>query len=106
MARRFAVEIAPAAFDALNAVRDRKSRGEIGKAIATLERNPGAQGKGLEGPLDGVRAIRADRDRYRILFEIDASARRVSVVFLGERRPGYTSDVYARAAALLRRLTR
>ncbi len=66
---------------------------------------PDLQGKPLAAPLEGVWRIRAARDRYRVLYEIDGVKRRIIVLDIGERRPGEPSDVYRLAARLLRDLT-
>ena len=105
MARRHTIELSATAFGCLQRIGDRKVRRELAAAIDGLARGPDVQGKPLEVPLDGVWSIHAARDHYRVLYEIDSKRARVTVLFVGERRPGRASDVYRVAARLLRDLT-
>jgi mRNA-degrading endonuclease RelE of RelBE toxin-antitoxin system len=105
LARLHFIELTATAVDSLRRVADRKVLREVGKAIDGLARGPEAQGKPLEVPLDGVWSIHAARDRYRVLYEIDARKRRVTILLVGARRPGKASDVYRIAARILRDLT-
>jgi mRNA-degrading endonuclease RelE of RelBE toxin-antitoxin system len=95
------VLLAPTAYECLRRVGDRKTRRERSDVIDGLAQEPERKGKALDPPLDGLRSARASRDRYRILYEVDDASRRVSVLFLGKRRPGGERDVYASAARLL-----
>jgi mRNA-degrading endonuclease RelE of RelBE toxin-antitoxin system len=104
--RVYALDITSEAQAALAKVRDKKLRAEIGSVITGLARQPEAQGKALEEPLDGLRSVRAARARYRILYLVDEDEAAVHVVFLGPRRPGEATDVYAIAKALGRELRR
>jgi mRNA interferase RelE/StbE len=105
LAARRDIEILPSAREALAAVADKKVLREIAKTIDGLSSRPETQGKVLTDPLEGVRSLRAARERYRVLFEIDAETGRVQVLFVGLRRPGRPADVYRIAARLLRRFT-
>jgi mRNA interferase RelE/StbE len=104
VASEYAIEIAPTGYGSLRAIRNKKILGEIVQAIDALARHPETQGKALLHPLEGVRSIRAARDRYRILYRVDPESRRASVLLAGERRPGEERDVYAVAQRLLRAL--
>ena len=59
------------------------------------------QGKALGDPLEDHRSVRAARGRYRILYRVEDIVR---VDFLGPRRPGHETDVYAVAEKLVRGL--
>jgi mRNA interferase RelE/StbE len=106
VARRFAVEIAPAGYQSLKALRDRKTRSQIAKTIDSLARSPESQGKALAGPLEGLRSARAARDRHRILYRVDTENQLVSVLLVARRKAGAEDDVYAVARKLLRALMR
>jgi mRNA interferase RelE/StbE len=82
----------------LRAVRDKKARREIAKAIDGLAESPDLQGKPLDRELTGYRAIRAFGDKYRILYKVDEMT--VFIVWIGERKPGQEDDVYAKARKL------
>ena len=101
MPRRYSLTLAPTAYACLRRIRDGKLLGEIAKAIDGLAEEPAEQGRPLDPPLEGVHSARAARERYRILYEIDDASANVSVLFVGKRRPGSESDVYATAARLL-----
>ena len=100
MARRYEIEIAPTGYRSLKSLHDKKTRREIGKVIDGLSRAPDAQGKALLGPLEGLRSVRAARDRFRILYRVDARTKMVSVLLVGERA-GQDADIYALAERLL-----
>lgn len=104
MRAAFSIELAPTAIGSLRAVRDKKIRAEIASAIDGLGTEPQQQGNELTGELAGLRSIHAFRDRYRVLFDVDAAEMRVRVFLVGERRPGRPSDVYREAALLLKQL--
>ncbi len=104
MPPHFHVEISPTGFDSLRRIRDRKVLGELGKAIDGLLKDPGTQGKALVHPLEGIRSLRAVRNRYRILFRVGERGRKVSVLLVGERNPGEGTDIYAAAQRLLKAL--
>jgi mRNA interferase RelE/StbE len=104
--RRFKIEIAPTGYRSLEALKDKKTLRELGKVIDGLARAPDEQGKALLGPLEGVRSVRAVRERFRVLYRVDARQRVVSVLFVGERAPGQDADVYTLAQKLLETLSR
>ena len=87
MASRFEIEIAPTGYQSLKAL-NKKLRREIANVIDGLVRAPEEQGKALLGPLEGLRSVHAVRDRFRILYRVDARSELVSVLLVGERAPG------------------
>jgi mRNA interferase RelE/StbE len=93
--------LAPSALASLDGVGNRKVRGEIAKVIGALVEQPAGRGKRLEPPLEALYSARAANERYRILYEVDEAAARVTVLFVGRRLPGTNRDVYAIAARLL-----
>ena len=106
MPRRYEIEIAPTGYRSLKTLKVKKLRREIAKVIDGLARAPEEQGKALLGPLEGVRSVRAARDRFRILYKVDTRARLVSVLLVGERADGQDADIYALAQKLLATLGR
>jgi mRNA interferase RelE/StbE len=104
--RRYKIQIAPTGFRSLEAVKNKKLLREIAKAIDGLVHAPAEQGKALVGPLEGIRSIRAARERFRILYRVDDGARVVSVLLVGERAPGRDADVYALAQKLVETFAR
>jgi mRNA interferase RelE/StbE len=101
VARRYKIEIAPTGYRSLEALKDKKTLHEVAKVIDGLDRAPDAQGKALVAPLEGVRSVRAARERFRVLYRVDARKRVVSVLLVGERAPGQDADIYALAQKLL-----
>ncbi|MGH9318978.1 MAG: type II toxin-antitoxin system RelE family toxin [Vicinamibacteria bacterium] len=106
MPRRHEIEIAPTGLRSFKAIKEKRLRRQIAKVIDGLALAPEKQGKPLLGPLEGVRSVRAARDRYRILYRIDSRAKLVSVLLVGERLPGRDADIYALATRLLATFTR
>jgi mRNA-degrading endonuclease RelE of RelBE toxin-antitoxin system len=104
--RGYEIEIAPTGYRSLETVKDKKLRRKIAKAIDDLARAPEDQGKALLGPLEGVRSVRAARDRFCILYQVDTRAKLVSVLLIGERAPGQDADIYTLAQKLLATFTR
>ena len=105
MVRGYEIEIAPTGFGSLKSVKNKKLRHEVTKVIDGLAHAPEKQGKALLGPLEGVRSVRAARDRFRILYRVDTRARIVSVLLVGERRSGHDADIYVLARKLLATFT-
>ncbi len=48
-----------------------------------------------------MRSVHAVRDRFRILYRVDARKKLVSILLVGERAPGQDADIYALAQKLL-----
>jgi len=99
MPSRFEIEIAPTGYRSLKAL-NKKLRHEIANVIDGLVRAPEEQGKAL-GPLEGLRSVHAARDRFRILYRVDALNELVSVLLVGACAPGQDADIYALAQKLL-----
>lgn len=106
MPRRYKIEIAPTGYRSLEALKSKKTLREVVKVIDELAQAPDEQGKALVGPLEGVRSVRAARERFRVLYRVDGRKRVVSVLLIGERAPGQDADVYALAQKLLQTFTR
>ncbi|MBI4600390.1 MAG: type II toxin-antitoxin system RelE/ParE family toxin [Planctomycetes bacterium] len=104
VAVQHSIDIAPTGYRSIRALKDKKLKREIAKAIDGLAKSPELQGKELVKPLEGVRSVRAAQGRFRILYKVDAAKRLVSVLLVGERRPGEATDVYAVAQRLLKLL--
>jgi mRNA interferase RelE/StbE len=96
--------LTPTGAKSLKELRDKKTQREVVKVLRSLSEEPARRGRPLEGPLDGLFSIHAVADRFPVLFELDQQERRVAIQFVGRRRPGQPDDVYARAAAILKRL--
>jgi mRNA interferase RelE/StbE len=79
----------------LGAIEDRRIRTKLAETITSLSQDPERRGKALIGELQGYRSIRAVGQRYRIVYQVDGSSRRVTVVAVGIRRGGSRKDVYA-----------
>jgi mRNA interferase RelE/StbE len=101
---RFRIQLSRTGFACLKAIKDKKVRGTIARSIDALASNPVLQGKALTGPLEGLRSIRAARDRYRIIYRVHDRRRLVSILWISPRRPGQQQDVYAIARRLLKTL--
>lgn len=98
------IEIVPAGFQSLEEISNKKVLRAITQVIDHLEEDPEHQGKALVHPLEGIRSVRAARDRYRILHRVDPDRRLVSVLLVGKRKAGREDDVYVLAQKLLRNL--
>jgi mRNA interferase RelE/StbE len=97
----YEIEIAPTGYKSIKAVKNKGLRREIVKVIDERAHAPEEQGKSLMGPLEGVRSLRAARDRFRILYRVDTGSSLVSILLVGERAPGHERDVYALARKLV-----
>ena len=87
----------------MKAVKDVRVRGIIADKIDDLAHEPTEIGYPLSDELAGHRSVRAVGKRYRIIYRIEESKRRVRIVVIGIRRAGSREDVYAVAARLSRR---
>lgn len=81
---------------------EKKVQREILNALAPLAKQPDI-GKSLVGPLAGLHSLRV-RNRYRVVYRINAEAKRVYVELIGERKPGRADDIYDVARRLLESL--
>lgn len=98
------IDLAPTGLESLKAIRDQKAQREMARAIDGLGEDPDRQGKALVAPFEGLRSLRAARNRYRILYRVDHDERRVRVLLVGKRKAGRDSDVYRVAKKLLETL--
>jgi mRNA interferase RelE/StbE len=99
----YQIEITPTALEALEAITDQRTRTTIVRRIDALTSEPRTQGKALRGELAGFLSVRAAGQRYRVVYRIDESDKRVTVYLVGIRREGSRRDVYALAQRLVRR---
>lgn len=74
----------------------------IADRIEELRDEPEKRGKPLFGDLGQYRSIRTAGQRYRIIYRIERDIVTVLVVFVGRRKAGDASDVYALAKRLMR----
>lgn len=96
------VVIMPPAKKHLRAILDRRVQQSINDCIGQLSEEPEKQDKLLSGTLAGYRSIRAFRQRYRIVYEVDTDQKKVLIYIVGIRKEGDRMDVYALAKRILR----
>lgn len=99
----FQIEITSTALEELEAIADRRTRSAIVRRIDALAEEPEKPGKPLRGWLAGFLSIRAAGQRYRIVYRVEGSRKRVLVYMVGIRRAGSRRDVYALAEHLVQR---
>ena len=89
---------------ASNALRkiEKRAQKQIINKLRDLEESPLQRGAPLLGELQGYRDIRAAGQRYRIIYTVEEEQVVVLVVYVGMRKEGDKSDVYAIAKRLLR----
>ena len=97
------IEITPTALESLKAIADRRTRSAIVRRIDTLAEEPEKLGKPLRGWLSGFMSVRAAGQRYRIVYRVEGTGKRVLVYMAGIRREGNSRDVYALAERLVQR---
>ena len=68
---------------------------------AKLAVDPSACSIGFSEPLQGWRSFHWGR--YRVVFKVYDDLRAIAVVGVGQRRPGYESDVYRKLEILARK---
>lgn len=71
------------------------------QTIENLKQNP-LQGKQLHGLLQNLYSIRTAENKFRIIYKIDMKNKLVSVLIVGERKPGSKDDIYALATRLIK----
>jgi mRNA interferase RelE/StbE len=98
------IDVAPAGYKSLEEISNKIILRPITQVIDHLEEDPEHPGKALVHPLEGIRSVRAARDRYRILYRVDPDRRMVSVLLVGKRKAGREDDVYILAQKLLKNL--
>ena len=86
----------------LDKISNRITRERIARKIDEISQNP-TVGKPLRGDFAGYRSVRAAAQRYRVIYRVEGERLIVYVIWLGMRREGERSDVYATFAKLLRR---
>ncbi len=99
----YEIEITPTAFEALEAVIDRRTRSAIVRRIDALKEEPEKLGKPLRGWLTGFMSTRAAGQRYRVVYRAENDRKRVLVYMIGIRKEGSRKDVYALAEHLVQR---
>jgi mRNA interferase RelE/StbE len=99
----FQIEITPSAFEALDAVMDRRTRSAIVRRIDALMGEPEKLGKPLRGWLSGFMSIRAAGQRYRVVYRVENDRKLVLIYMVGIRKEGSRKDVYALAERLVQR---
>ena len=98
----YEIVLTPAAVTMLGAIKDRRVRQAMAKAIDGLADSPDKQGKPLTADLTGLLSHRAVGQRYRIIYRIDQDRVIVLVVAVGLRKEGDKKDIYALAKKLVR----
>ncbi len=98
----FTIKWTQTALEMVEAISDRRIRGQILARVDELATAPEALGKPLIGELMGCRAIRAVGQRYRIIYRVERRVVTVLVVAVGRRKEGDRQDVYELARRLLR----
>ncbi len=99
----YQIKITPTAFEALDAITNRRTRSAIVRRIDTLAEEPEKLGKPLRGLLAGFMSTRAAGQRYRVIFRIEKDKKQVLVYLVGIRKEGSRKDVYALAEHLVQR---
>jgi mRNA interferase RelE/StbE len=95
------IKIVPSAEKQLHAITDRRIRKSIEDSIDSLEEDPDIKGKPLLRELMGYRSLRAARQRYRIIYQVDPDKKEVNVVAVGIRKEGSRQDIYSIAKKLV-----
>jgi mRNA interferase RelE/StbE len=99
----YQIEITPTALEALEAITDRCTRSSIVRRIDALAEVPEKQGKRWRDWLVGFLSIRAAGQRYRIIYKVEVTQKRVVIYLVGIRKEGSRRDVYALAEHLVQR---
>jgi mRNA interferase RelE/StbE len=90
------------ALEMVEAIPDRRIRGQIIARVEELAKAPETLGKPLIGELAGYRAVRAIGQRYRIIYKVERQMITILVVAVGRRKEGDKKDIYELARRLLR----
>ena len=99
---KFKIVIQPSALRMLQHITDVKVRGKIIERIDSLTLEPDKIGKPLLKNLAGYRSVRAVGQRYRIIYSVQRSEHRVSIIAIGIRKEGDKNDIYSLAQKLVR----
>jgi len=98
----YQIIVSPVAQKQLAEVKDRRVRQALIQAIESLEENPEEKGKPLSGKLAGCFSVRAYAQRYRIIYRINVSSKKVIILVLGLRKEGDRADIYRLAERLIK----
>lgn len=98
----YKIIIARTALKMLKDITDRRVRDLIVKRIDDLIEEPEKQGKPLVAELSGYRSLRAAGQRYRIVYRVMNDKIMVSIVAVGIRKEGSSTDIYNLAKKLIR----
>lgn len=98
---RYTVTLTKTAADSLRRI-EKRAQKQIVNKLHDLEESPLQRGSALLGELHGYRDVRAAGQRYRIIYTVEEDRVVVLVVYVGMRKDGDKSDVYAIAKKLLR----
>jgi len=99
---KYTVRISKGALKQLEDITDRRIRQKIFDRIKELANDPDEQGKPLKNELAGLWSIRVVNQRFRVIYEIQQEQVIVIVVAVGIRKEGDKSDIYRKAALLIR----
>lgn len=99
---KYTVRIGKPALKQLEEISDHRIRQEIFDRIKELANNPDEQGEPLKYELAGLRSIRVSNQRFRVIYEVQKNEIIVVVVAVGIRKEGDRSDIYRKAALLMR----
>jgi mRNA interferase RelE/StbE len=99
---KFRIVIQPTALKMLQGIADVRVRRKLVERIDSLADEPEKAGKPLLRDLSGYRSVRAVGQRYRVIYSVERTEQRVSVVAVGIRKEGDRSDIYALAQKLVR----
>ncbi len=100
--KRWIVSLTRNAKKQLAAIKDQRVQEGLRTSLRRLEYEPELQGKPMTDELIGYHSLRADGQRYRIIYKIKDERVTVIVVALGIRKEGDKKDVYEQAKKLLR----
>lgn len=78
------------------------ARTQIIAKIEHLKQEPDLVGKPLVDPLRGYRSVRAEGQRYRIIYQVQELSIIVLVIAIGIRKAGDKKDIYELMKKLVR----
>ncbi len=99
---KYSVRMSKEALKQLEDITDHRIRQGIFDRIKELANDPDKQGKPLKNELAGLRSIRVANQRFRVIYEVQKEQVIVIVVAVGIRKEGDKSDIYRKAALLIR----
>ncbi len=98
----YTVTFSPMAARMVRDIRDRRIQDVLTKRAMRLANEPEKQGSPLFYEFAGYRDVRAEKERYRIIYRIDDDNTVVIVAAVGIRMEGDRDDIYSVARRLLR----